>query len=145
MIFFYILMFLIKIITKFSKLYSELGKVHYMENICKMKLYIYGVLSKKKNLSLASKQHFNSSIYKAKMFFWIYVYVFDLNCCYNCVKSLMPYRGQIVVANRNLCLQYWNTVRPSVCTALRNHVWIVCKEMSSWTPLTMFLVLKTTF
>ena len=30
-------------------------------------------------------------------------------------------------------------------TALRNHLRIVFKEMPSWTPLTMYLLIKTTF
>ena len=32
-----------------------------------------------------------------------------------------------------------------IYTALRNHMWIVFEEMSSWTALTMYLGTKTTF
>ena len=32
-----------------------------------------------------------------------------------------------------------------IYTALRNHMRIVFEEMSSWTPLTMYLGMKTTF
>ena len=33
----------------------------------------------------------------------------------------------------------------SIYTALGNHIRIVFEEMSSWTPLTMYLWMKTTF
>ena len=60
-------------------------------------------------------------------------------------KNFAKYVNIILVS----AFEWWFYVSNSSCefcsTALRNHMWIVFKDMSSWTDLTMYLGMKTTF